>query len=110
MKKSKNNKMKAELNELMERNKWQERKIVELQNDKADLEHQIETMKLRLNSYEGIESAVNKALRESISNLMEIIRWKVNPRTTEFPFEIEKTQRDELNRGRGGFNCSGRPY
>ena len=31
--------------------------------------------------------------------LLEIIRWNINPETAKYPFNPEKNQRDERNRG-----------
>jgi chromosome segregation ATPase len=108
MRKRKIDKAKIEFNTLKEHSDYQARKITDMSREINNLEHQLETYKLKINSYEGTESIANRTLRESVTNLMEIIRWNNNPKTAEFPFELEKGQRDEMNRGRGNFNC--RPY
>lgn len=108
MRKKKIDKAKVELVELKESNSYLSRKLVDRDNQISELEAEKQLLKEKIRSYEGVESAANHLLREQVHNLMEIIRWNANARTAEFPFEIEKGQRDDRTRGRGDFNC--RPY
>lgn len=37
--------------------------------------------------------------RKENSNLLEVIRWQINPETAKYPYEVEKNQRSEHNNG-----------
>jgi len=37
----------------------------------------------------------NKKMASQVQNLLEVIRWHANPETAKYPFEIEKSQRED---------------
>jgi hypothetical protein len=106
MRKKAIDKVKKDFDSLKEHRDYLAKKLVDRDIEISRLENQIEVYKLKLGSYEGSESAVVNISRQSIRNLMEIIRWNVNPKTAEFPFEVEKSQKDEkINRGDFNSRC-----
>lgn len=45
----------------------------------------------RISNFQGDVGRAN----EHSAQLLEIIRWHINPETAKFPFRLEKSQRDE---------------
>ena len=99
---------KEKLNEMTEHCKYLERKLIDRDSTIREIENARELLKEKVRSYEGAESIANHSLREQAHNLMEVIRWNINPRTAEFPFEMDKNQRDDNTRSNRNFNC--RPF
>lgn len=44
----------------------------------------------------------NNELKYQVKNLLEIIRWHINPDTAKSPFMASKEQRDDMSRNHNG--------
>lgn len=83
-----NKKLEEELSSMIsERDKWYG-KYKELEKEK-NLRIENEMFSLKNES---------KEQANQIRNLLEIIRWQINPETAKFPFLVEKNQREDTRK------------
>lgn len=65
---------------------WQK----QYQEEKAERQ----ALKSKLERHQTSIDVSLQAAQEEVKRLMEIIRWSINPASTQYPFRAEKLQRD----------------
>lgn len=67
--------------------------------ERKEIEAKFISLEEKFNAYRSNIEGQTRIEREHNRELLEIIRWKINPNSTNFPFKAEKSQIKDNERG-----------